>query len=68
MGADVVAVDATCARAMGIDPIKVAYLEAAGQYLGNLDARYIDQRGERPERFRQSFDLIESLQHLRLEG
>lgn len=68
MGADVVAVDATCARVMGIDPVKVSYLEAAGQYLGNLDARYIDQRGESPDRFRQPFALIESMQHLRLEG
>src|SRR5690606_17715302 len=36
LGADPVAVDATCARVMGLNPSKIAYLDAAGGFLGNL--------------------------------
>jgi uncharacterized protein (DUF362 family) len=65
MGTDIVAVDATCARAIGLDPRKLPYLEAAGHYLGNIDPRRIDQRGERVDRFRQDFALIDSMRFLR---
>jgi uncharacterized protein (DUF362 family) len=66
MGTDVVAVDATCARVVGLDPDKIVYLEAAGHYLGNKDAGKIDHRGEDPKRYRTNFDLIESKKELRL--
>jgi uncharacterized protein (DUF362 family) len=66
MGADVVAVDATCARVIGVDPAKLVYLEAAARFLGNADVTRIDQRGETPERYRTTFDLIESMQRVRL--
>jgi uncharacterized protein (DUF362 family) len=66
MGADVVAVDATCARVVGIDPDKLVYLEAAGNYLGNVDAGRIRQVGERTDRFRSDFTLIPRMQHIRL--
>lgn len=68
MGTDVVAVDATCARVIGLDPGKVPYLEAAGHFLGNIDVGRIEQRGERLERFRQDFALIDSMRHLRSGG
>ena len=45
MGPDVVAVDSTCARIIGIDPMKVPYLTVAGEFLGNLASDKIDQRG-----------------------
>ena len=67
MGTDVVALDATCARVMGIDPEKVPYLLVGGEFLGNMSAEKIDQRGERVDRFRTEFDLIDSLRELRLE-
>jgi len=51
MSRDLVAADATCARVIGFDAAKLPYLEAAGRFLGNLEASRIDQRGERPERF-----------------
>src|SRR4029450_10002093 len=51
MSRDLVAADATCARVIGFDAAKLPYLEAAGRFLGNLEARHIDQRGEQPERF-----------------
>jgi len=66
MGTDVVAVDATCARIVGIDPHKLAYLEAAGNYLGNVAERRIRQVGERTERWRSDFRLIPRMQHIRL--
>ncbi len=66
MGTDVVAVDATCARVAGIDPAKLVYLEAAGNFLGNVSARRIDQVGEPIARFRSDFDLIERMRHIRL--
>ena len=51
MSSDLVAADATCARVLGFDAAKLPYLETAGQFLGNLDERRIDQRGELPTRF-----------------
>ena len=45
MGADLVAVDATCCRIMGVDPAKVDYLRMAAA-MGHLEAGQIEQRGE----------------------
>lgn len=66
MGTDLAAVDATCARVIGVDPDKLVYLNAAGHFLGNVDAGRIEQRGERLERYRTNFDLIDERKHLRL--
>lgn len=38
---DPVAADATCSRLMGIDPTRVAYLNQAGSFLGNVDQHRI---------------------------
>lgn len=56
-GTNLVAVDATCCRLMGIEPARVASI-AAAQHLGPADERWIDQRGEHPARLRQDFELI----------
>jgi len=61
---DPVAADATCCRLMGIDPKLVPYLQAAAP-LGNLDTESIDQRGERIESLRQTFDLMPGFLYLR---
>ena len=66
MGTDPVAVDATCARIIGLDPQKVQYLHMAGAFLGNLDERRIEHRGESPTRYATHFDLIPDMQPLRL--
>ncbi len=66
MGRDPVAVDATCARIIGLDPYKLPYLEAAGRFLGNLETRRIQQRGESPARYATTFDVVEHLKHLRI--
>jgi uncharacterized protein (DUF362 family) len=66
MGSDVVAVDATCARIIGLDPRKMPYLAAAGQFLGNIDPARIEQRGESPGRYATTFDVVDHFKHLRL--
>jgi uncharacterized protein (DUF362 family) len=48
MGSDLVAVDATCCRIMGIDPVRVEYLRMAAR-LGHLGSTRIEQRGESVE-------------------
>lgn len=65
MGPDLVAVDATCCRIMGMNPEKVEYLARAAA-LGNSHPSRIHQRAEQPESLRTNFDLVESFQHLRL--
>ena len=67
IGPDVVALDASCARVMGIDPEKVPYLLVGGEYLGNMADDKIDQRGEDLARFGTTFDLIDSMREIRLD-
>ncbi len=62
LGADPVAVDATCARLMSIDPWKIGYLEEAGAFLGNVADEKIEQIGEDLGRFRQDYRVIENFQ------
>ncbi len=68
VGTDPVAVDSTCARIMGLDPEKIPYLETAGRFLGHLHPDRIEHRGERLERYRTRFEVIESLEWMRLES
>jgi len=65
MGADPVAVDATCARVIGLDPAKMVYLKTAGDFLGHINEAHIDQRGEAPSRYASRFDVIPDLEYLR---
>lgn len=64
-GADPVAVDATGARLMGIEPRRLAHLVEADRFLGNLDRERIEQRGEDVDAYAQEYALIESHGHLR---
>ena len=64
-GADMVAVDATAARLMKIEPRKVKYLETAGEFLGNLGYEQIEQVGEPVERYQQDFRVIEAFADLK---
>lgn len=66
MGTDLVAVDTTCARMIGLDPHKISYLQHAGQFLGQGDERLIVQRGESPSRFATRFDVVDHFKDLRL--
>jgi uncharacterized protein (DUF362 family) len=58
MGQDPVAVDASCARVMGLEPERMTFLQMAREFLGNLDAGRIEQRGERLERFQTPFAVV----------
>ena len=65
MSTDLVALDATCARVIGLAPEKLPYLRQAGAFLGNIDQRRISHRGESPSRYATTFDVIPDLVHLR---
>jgi len=43
---DPVAADATCARLMGLEPIRVQHIRIAGDFLGNLDEPAIEMMGD----------------------
>jgi uncharacterized protein (DUF362 family) len=57
MGRDLVAVDATCCRVMGIRAERVQYLEMA-RGLGWVERERIEQRGEEIRGVLTKFDLI----------
>jgi uncharacterized protein (DUF362 family) len=65
-GDDPVAVDATCARLMQVDPARVGYLAEATRFLGNAEADRIEQRGERIEAYAQDFRVIEQFRAMKL--
>jgi uncharacterized protein (DUF362 family) len=64
LGTDPVAVDATCARLIGLDPDRMAYLATASRFLGNIAETRIDQRGELPSRYRARFAIPARLKGL----
>ena len=65
-GGDPVAVDATCARLMSIDPWKVSYLDDAEAFLGNIASESIVQLAEDVEGLRQDFRVLESFETLKV--
>ena len=66
MGTDLVALDATCARVIGLDPSKMAYISVAAEFLGNLDVDKIEHRGEQLQRYQTQFEVIESMKKFRV--
>lgn len=61
MGRNLVAVDATCCRIMGIDPAKISYLNKADNWLGPIGEGAISQRGETIGSVRTNFKLIDRI-------
>lgn len=61
IGRNFPAVDATCARIMGIDPNKIHYLKGASGWLGAIREKNIEQRGEKIESVRKDFQLIDTI-------
>ena len=59
MGTNLPAVDATCARIMGLDPWRIAYLAGASGRLGPIAEPHIAQRGERLGSLIQPFQLLD---------
>lgn len=64
-GQDMVAVDATASRLMGIDPKTVGYLAEAGKFLGNIQPENIRQVGESIGKWRQDFRVLPSFQYMK---
>ncbi len=66
MGDNTLAVDATAARVMGVDPSRVEYLALAQRIrLGSLRPEDIEVLGERVERVRSDFALESEFAYLR---
>ena len=66
MGENALAVDATSARIMGLDPEKISYLQAAHQNgLGTLKADEITLTASGTEAFKADFDLDPELRFLK---
>lgn len=61
MGKNLPAVDATSARIMGINPIKIPYLSHASGLLGAIKEPSITQRGESVASMRQNFQLLDQI-------
>jgi uncharacterized protein (DUF362 family) len=59
MGRNFPAVDATCARIMGIDPKKISYLKYASGRLGAIKESNIGQRGESIASVQKEFHLVD---------
>ena len=64
-GDDPVAVDASCTRIAGLNPEKIKYLKAAGDFLGNLDESQIQQIAEAISTVHSPFEVIETFKHLK---
>ena len=71
IGRNLAAVDATAARVMGVDPLKVPHLRAASGRLGTVRERNISQRGETLASVQTRFRLLDEIpaqRGLRLKG
>ena len=67
LGDDPVAVDASCARIMGLIPEKIEYLARAGTLLGHVAEEKIKQLAENIADTRTPFQVIEAFRHLRMD-
>ncbi len=65
MGDDPVAVDATCARVMGLVPERIDYLKKAGTLLGHVSTDKIRQLGESIASVRTPFAVLDAFQKLK---
>ncbi|MGH9783791.1 MAG: DUF362 domain-containing protein [Terriglobia bacterium] len=64
LGDDPVAVDATCARVMGLRPERIEHLAKASRLLGHLGEEKIEQIGEKIQRVRTRFAVLDEFAHL----
>jgi uncharacterized protein (DUF362 family) len=64
-GDDLVAVDATAARLMKIEPRNVKYLDMGAEFLGNLGSEQIEQIGENLQPYQQDFRVIDNFAYLK---
>ena len=64
-GEDPVAVDATGARLMKLDPWKIQYLSEADRFMGNVAEERIEQLAEDPDRFAQDYAVLDAFRFLK---
>ena len=64
-GPDLVAVDATAARLMTIEPRQIKYLTHAAEFLGNLGHEEIEQIGEKLDSHQKDFRVIDKFAYLK---
>jgi uncharacterized protein (DUF362 family) len=64
-GDDPVAVDATCARVMGLAPEKISHIAHAATLLGHIEREKIRQIGESVASCRTPFAVLDAFRHLR---
>jgi len=55
VGSDLAAVDATCARAMALDPLAFPYLRLAGEVIGNISPANIELAGTPIDQITRAF-------------
>ncbi len=65
LGRDPVAVDATCARVMGIRPERIGYLKKAACLLGHIKAEQIHQIGESILSVETPFEVLDTFRSIR---
>lgn len=65
LGDDPVAVDATCARIMGLMPEKIDYIARAATLLGHIRPEKIQQIGESILNSRNPFQVLDAFKHVR---
>jgi uncharacterized protein (DUF362 family) len=65
-GHDMPAVDATCCRVMGIDPLHIEYLRLAASRGSQIEATQIVQTGERVDAAATPFELLPAFSSFRL--
>ena len=61
IGKNLPAVDATCARIMGIDPKKIEYLNHSSGKIGSINDSNIEQRGENIRSVRINYQLLDHI-------
>ncbi len=68
IGRNCTAVDAVCARLIGLDPAKIPYLALAADRLGPVAASEIVDRGERWQDLRSPFRIVDTPHLLEMKG
>jgi len=61
---DLVAADATCARLMGFDPVRIAHIWEASKFLGNASTEFIDQLANRVTLPETPFKVVPEFEYL----
>lgn len=56
LGDDLAAIDATCARTMGFDPVELDYIKIAGEVVGNISPESVSVIGLELDKVKKTFE------------